>query len=296
MGSARTGKNGNHPVPTKTPAGYGYSIYKVAGKPSSLGHSIKIREKSASNSSIPTVSGDTKRLFLGRISVQGVTGKSLIVVGFPSKHWTENCNSEKIFWEDFLMTINFSQHETLVLAADLIRQALAVTDGAESLLGVSDGDRLVENTDAFCATEKGMNVLLAVPTVLRLFCTLRRTLADASQHLDELKNALQIAPDFETDDDGQTIQLDPLDDPLREQICDCGFNSSEFGCFEDVQNRLIGCLNAVKIPAGRRKEFEELLSAIADYAGIVGDAGISEGIEQAQCGKASTRVIGEVVE
>lgn len=192
--------------------------------------------------------------------------------------------------------IGFSQRETLVLAGDLIRQAFAVADGAESLLGVSDGDRLVEDADVFCVTEKGMSVLLAVPTVLRLFCTLRRTLADASQHLDELKNALQIASDFETDDDGQTIRLDPLDDPLREQICDCGFNSSEFGCFEDVQNRLIDCLNALKIPTGKRKEFEELLSAIADYAEIVGDAGIGEGIEQAQCGNASVRVIGEVGE
>lgn len=191
------------------------------------------------------------------------------------------------------MTIGFSQHETLVLADDLIRQAFAVADGAESLLGVSDGDRLVEDADAFCVTEKGMNVLLDVPTVLRLFCTLRRTLADASQHLDELKGALQIAPDFETDDDGQTIQLDPLDDPLREQICDCGFNSSAFGNFELVQDRLIDCLNALGVPTGKRKEFEELLSAIADYAGIVGDAGIGEGIEQAQCGRASSRVIGE---
>lgn len=254
---------------------------------------MKIQEKSASNSSIPTVSDDTKRLFLGWISVQGVTEKSLTVDGFPSKHWTENCNSEKIFWEDFLMTINFSQHETLVLADDLIRQALAVTEGMESVLNASEADRLVEDADAFCTTEKGMSVLLAVPTVLRLFCTLRRTLADASQHLDDLKNALQIAPDFETDDDGQTIRLDPMDDPLREQICDCGFNSSEFGCFETVQNQLIDCLNALRVPTGKRKEFEELLSAIADYAGIVGDAGIGEGIEQAQCGNASSHVIGE---
>lgn len=189
--------------------------------------------------------------------------------------------------------IGFSQHETLVLAGDLIRQALAVTEGMESVLNASEGDRLIEDADAFCTTEKGMNVLLAVPTVLRLFCTLRRTLADASQHLDELKGALQIAPDFETDDEEQAIQLDPLDDPLREQICDCGFNSSAFGNFELVQDRLIDCLNALGVPTGKRKEFEKLLSAIADYAEIVGDAGISEGIEQAQCGHASVRVIGE---
>lgn len=189
--------------------------------------------------------------------------------------------------------IGFSQHETLVLAGDLIRQALAVTEGMESVLNASEGDRLIEDADAFCVTEKGMNVLLAVPTVLRLFCTLRRTLADASQHLDELKGALQIAPDFETDDEEQAIQLDPLDDPLREQICDCGFSSSAFGSFELVQDRLIDCLNALRVPTGKRKEFEELLSAIADYAEIVGDAGIGEGFEQAQCGNASFRVIGE---
>lgn len=191
------------------------------------------------------------------------------------------------------MTMGFSQCEVLVLADDLIRQALAVTEGMESVLNASEADRLVEDADAFCATEKGMSVLLAVPTVLRLFCTLRRTLADASHHLGDLKGALQIAPDFETDDDGQTIQLDPLDDPLREQICDCGFNSSAFGNFELVQDRLIDCLNALGVPTGKRKEFEKLLSAIADYAEIVGDAGISEGIEQAQCGHASVHVIGE---
>lgn len=191
------------------------------------------------------------------------------------------------------MAINFSQHEGLVLAADLIRQALVVTEGMESVLNASEGDRLVEDADAFCVAEKGMSVLLAVPTVLRLFCTLRRTLADASQHLDELKGALQIAPDFETDDDGQTIQLDSMHDPLREQICDCGFSSSAFGSFELVQDRLIDCLNALGGLTGKRKEFEELLSAIADYAEIVGDAGIGEGIEQAQCGNASFRVIGE---
>ena len=65
--------------------------------------------------------------------------------------------------------IGFSRREDLVLASDLICQALAVTEGMESVLNASEADRLVEDADAFCVTEKGMNVLLAVPTVLRLF-------------------------------------------------------------------------------------------------------------------------------